>query len=79
MATAKQTLSVSNILFISSHNIYLVSPTFFQKKIEKYVKIYNFYPTNIRYMTLNNWKITSIMMLQQKADLLLLVTNLKDL
>ena len=40
MATAKQTLSVSNIILISSHNIYLVSPTLFQKKIEKYVNTY---------------------------------------
>ena len=55
------------------------------KKIEKYINTHfiilkhNFYPTNIRYMPLNNWKITSIMMLQQRADLLLLVTNSKDL
>ena len=40
MATAKQTLLVSNIILISSHNIYLVSPTLFQKKIEKYINTY---------------------------------------
>ena len=40
MATAKQTLLVSNIILIFSHNIYLVSPTLFQKKIEKYINAY---------------------------------------
>ena len=40
MATAKQTLLVSNIILISSHNIYLVSPTLSKKKIEKYVNTY---------------------------------------
>ena len=36
MATAKKTLSVSNIILIFSHDIYLVYHTLFQK-IEKYI------------------------------------------
>ena len=40
MATAKQTLSVSDIILFFSHNIYLVCPTLFQKQIEKYVNTY---------------------------------------
>ena len=39
MATAKKTLSVSNIVLIFSHDIYLVYHTLFQK-IEKYINIY---------------------------------------
>ena len=47
MATAKQTLSVSNIILIFSHNIYLVCPTLFQKKK---LEIYKYIFHNIKHI-----------------------------